>query len=225
MTWMLCAVLPCCWASVCMPPWPSSPRRGGSKIALPGLEGLFDEFLWAVHGFRMPVFFLMSGFFTALLWRRRGLGALLNHRLRRVALPLLIGMFTIVPLTGLVGDWAVGSALPTELAADDIFGQVFAGNVAGAEKLLERGIDVDLRSETDGWTLLHAAALTGNTEMLELLLSRGPSRRASPPLRKARHRWGWPSTSAMRKPLICSSPTEAETRSPKGGVVGDPRLG
>ena len=51
----------------------------------------------------MPVFFLMSGFFTALLWRRRGLGALLNHRLRRVALPLLIGMFTIVPLTSLVG--------------------------------------------------------------------------------------------------------------------------
>lgn len=25
----------------------------------------------AIHGFRMPLFFLISGFFTALLWRRR----------------------------------------------------------------------------------------------------------------------------------------------------------
>lgn len=137
------------------------------------LDGLFDEFLWAVHGFRMPVFFLMSGFFTALLWRRRGLGALLNHRLRRVALPLLIGMFTIVPLTSLVGDWAAGSAPPTQVADDDIWGKVFAGDVAGVEQLLDRGFDPDLRGELGGWTLLHAAALTGDLEMLDLLLSRG----------------------------------------------------
>ena len=25
----------------------------------------------AIHGFRMPLFFMMSGFFTAMLWRRR----------------------------------------------------------------------------------------------------------------------------------------------------------
>ena len=137
-----------------------------------GFEGLFDEFLWAVHGFRMPVFFLMSGFFTALLWRRRGLGALLNHRLRRVAFPLLIGMFTIVPLTTLVGDWAVDSAPAAAMADDDIWGKVFAGDVAGVEQLLDRGLDVDLRGEPGGWTLLHAAAFNGDTEMLELLLSR-----------------------------------------------------
>ena len=138
-----------------------------------GFDGLFDEFLWAVHGFRMPVFFLMSGFFTALLWRRRGLGALLNHRLRRVALPLLIGLFTIVPLTSLVGDWAVESAPEAQLADDDIWGKAFAGDVAGVERLLDRGFDPDLRGEPGGWTLLHAAALTGDVEMLELLLSRG----------------------------------------------------
>jgi len=138
-----------------------------------GFDGLFDEFLWAVHGFRMPVFFLMSGFFTALLWRRRGLGALLNHRLRRVALPLLIGMFTIVPLTSLVGDWAVESAPAAPVADDDIWGKVFAGDVSGVEQLLDRGVDPDIRGEPGGWTLLHAAALTGDVEMLDLLLSRG----------------------------------------------------
>ena len=136
-------------------------------------DGLFDEFLWAVHGFRMPVFFLMSGFFTALLWRRRGLGALLNHRLRRVALPLLIGLLTIVPLTTFVGDWAAESAPALQPADDDIWGKVFAGDVSGVEELLDRGFDVDLRGEPGGWTLLHGAAFGGDTDMLRLLLSRG----------------------------------------------------
>ncbi len=137
------------------------------------LDGLFDEFLWAVHGFRMPVFFLMSGFFTALLWRRRGLGALLSHRLRRVALPLLVGLLTIVPLTTFVGDWAVESAPAPQVADDDIWGKVFTADVAGVEQLLDRGFDVDLRSDPGGWTLLHAAAFTGDTGMVELLLARG----------------------------------------------------
>ena len=136
-------------------------------------DGLFDEFLWAVHGFRMPVFFLMSGFFTALLWRRRGLGALVAHRLRRVALPLVIGLLTIVPLTTFVGDWAAGSAPAAQLEDDDIWGKVFVGDVAGVEELMDRGFDVDLQGEPGGWTLLHAAAFGGDTEMLDLLLSRG----------------------------------------------------
>ena len=42
----------------------------------------------AIHGFRMPVFFLLSGFFTAMLWERRGLRQLALHRAKRIALPL-----------------------------------------------------------------------------------------------------------------------------------------
>ena len=55
-----------------------------------------------IHGFRMPVFFLLSGFFTAMLWQRRGLSELAAHRLKRIGLPLLIGAFTIVPLNALI---------------------------------------------------------------------------------------------------------------------------
>lgn len=58
----------------------------------------YDDIVHVIHGFRMPVFFLLSGFFTAMLWRRRGRRDLVNHRLRRVGLPLLIGAFTIVPI-------------------------------------------------------------------------------------------------------------------------------
>ena len=52
-----------------------------------------------IHGFRMPVFFLLSGFFSALLWQRRSLRALLMQRLRRVGIPLAVGCFTVVPLS------------------------------------------------------------------------------------------------------------------------------
>jgi fucose 4-O-acetylase-like acetyltransferase len=30
----------------------------------------FNLFFEAIHGFRMPLFFLVSGFFTAMIWRR-----------------------------------------------------------------------------------------------------------------------------------------------------------
>ena len=53
--------------------------------------------LSVIHGFRMPLFFLLSGFFTAMLWQSRGLHRLVRHRLERVGLPLLAGMFTVVP--------------------------------------------------------------------------------------------------------------------------------
>ena len=56
----------------------------------------------AIHGFRMPLFFMMSGFFTTMLWRKRGLSALLRHRFRRIFLPLLLGLATIVPILNLL---------------------------------------------------------------------------------------------------------------------------
>ena len=49
-------------------------------------------FLFAVHGCRMPLFFLVSGYFTALLFERKGLAGLLRHRLLRIGLPLLVAM-------------------------------------------------------------------------------------------------------------------------------------
>src|SRR5262245_47305087 len=54
-------------------------------------------FFAAVHGFRMPLFFLVSGFFTAMLWKRRGIAALLKQRTRRIFLPCMLGLVTIVP--------------------------------------------------------------------------------------------------------------------------------
>ena len=48
---------------------------------------LYSVFMMAVHGFRMPLFFLVSGFFSAMLWRRRGLASLLKQRAVRILVP------------------------------------------------------------------------------------------------------------------------------------------
>ena len=54
------------------------------------------------HGFRMPLFFALSGFFSAMLFQQRGLGGLLKHRAKRVLLPLVVSCVTIVPVMWVV---------------------------------------------------------------------------------------------------------------------------
>jgi len=49
-----------------------------------------DLCIWFLHLFRMPLFFLVAGFFAAMLLRKRGMGGLFRNRLRRIALPLVI---------------------------------------------------------------------------------------------------------------------------------------
>lgn len=54
-----------------------------------------------IHGFRMPLFFLMSGFFTAMLWQRRGAASMLRQRFLRVFVPCMLGLVTLLP----AGEW------------------------------------------------------------------------------------------------------------------------
>lgn len=74
----------------------------------PSIDGStwVDELEYAIHGFRMPLFFLLSGFFTTMLWRRRGLHALAMHRAKRVLVPLIIAALTIAPLMDWVSERA-----------------------------------------------------------------------------------------------------------------------
>ena len=140
------------------------------------LNGPFDEFLWAVHGFRMPVFFLLSGFFTAMLWRRRGLGRLMWHRVRRIAVPLALGMVTIVPLTDWVSERAIDrTAGVAAVEQGDLRGAVFTGDPDAVAELLDRGADPTERPEWNprGWTPLHAAVVVDSVEVIKLLLDRG----------------------------------------------------
>jgi peptidoglycan/LPS O-acetylase OafA/YrhL len=72
--------------------------------AMPGFvdrnnSALFDVVMAFIHSFRMPTFFVVAGFFTALLVEKRGVAGTYKDRARRVLAPLLAGAVTIMPLT------------------------------------------------------------------------------------------------------------------------------
>jgi hypothetical protein len=52
--------------------------------------GAADLIFLFIHTFRMPVFFIMAGYFVALLVNKRGYEGMLGHRLRRLALPFVL---------------------------------------------------------------------------------------------------------------------------------------
>ncbi len=60
---------------------------------------VFDLLFHFIHSFRMPTFFVLAGFFAALLVEKRGLWGALRNRAARILAPLLVGMVTLVPLT------------------------------------------------------------------------------------------------------------------------------
>ncbi|MCA9137423.1 MAG: acyltransferase family protein [Planctomycetales bacterium] len=126
----------------------------------------------AIHGFRMPLFFMLSGFFTAMLWRKRGLGGLIKQRLKRIALPLFLSCLTIVPAM-----WAVSSFVsrPSPWGSQNaaVWQAVVSGDtdrVRGAIESSEIGVDA---VSQDGATLLTVAVFLGHTDMVEMLLQEG----------------------------------------------------
>jgi peptidoglycan/LPS O-acetylase OafA/YrhL len=134
------------------------------------IDGFFDEFVLAVHGFRMPLFFLLSGFFTALLWRRRGLSNLLWHRMRRLVLPFILGVIFIVPTV----DWVSERAIEDQIVdSSDIHSAVFLGNLGATQRLIDEGVDIDAPAADGGYTPVYLAAVTGAAEILDLLIANG----------------------------------------------------
>ena len=116
----------------------------------------FGLIVAAIHGFRMPVFFVMSGFFTAMLWRQHGLRSVLGHRFRRVFLPLLLGLVTVVPAV----NWIVVKAIESG-----------SRQTLGAS--LADGADVNQQDPESGLTPLSLAVISDQTETVEQLLQNG----------------------------------------------------
>jgi fucose 4-O-acetylase-like acetyltransferase len=56
---------------------------------------VFDYILMGIHSFRMPLFFLLAGFFAHLLLNRRGIKGLIRNRLHRILTPFVVGWFVL----------------------------------------------------------------------------------------------------------------------------------
>ncbi len=140
-------------------------------------SSFFNLFMASIHGFRMPLFFLVSGFFTMMLFRKRGLKSLMRHRFKRIFLPMVAALLTIIPATWIVSGYVgskVKAGAPKVVAVDelDIHMAAAFGNADRIEQLLDEGVDVNLRNH-DGVTPLMLTALFGRSDAAKLLVDRG----------------------------------------------------
>lgn len=142
-------------------------------------KGLFVFQAWT-HGFRMQLFMLASGFFTAMLWRRKGLKAMLWHRCRRILFPCLLGLITVVPAM----SWSVGFAYRTtavkrpaapaaEPASASLWASIKQGDARAVEVHLGAGASLTNPHPMFGSLPLEWAALNGRKEIVAALLDRG----------------------------------------------------
>lgn len=160
-------------------------------------EGFGGMFLM-LHGFRMPLFFLISGFFTSMLWRYRGLESLVQHRFKRIFLPLAIGLLTIIPLMNFVTGFVTENTIspfgfnapatksiepespitiqPVSLIdtkpQQDIFAAAYSGDLDSVIANLEAGVDVNAKDLVRKSTPLQIAAFTQQKHVVEFLIKK-----------------------------------------------------
>ena len=157
-------------------------------------DELFGLFFVAVHGFRMPLFFLVSGFFTAMLWRKRGLNALIKHRAKRILLPCLLGLITIIPAMAWVSGHANQAPATVDGSAQKssptLVDAIRKNDLDTIRSELKSGADANAQEPASGVTPLSWAALYGHAEAARLLVEngadlKGPNRDGARPLHAA----------------------------------------
>ena len=85
------------------------PQSAGAPIVDVAGNRFFDWVFFALHSFRMQVFFLIAGFFARMLYQKRGWVGFVRHRLVRIGLPLVVGWFILHPLV--LTTWIWGANL------------------------------------------------------------------------------------------------------------------
>ena len=65
----------------------------------PGGGAVADGIVYVTRGLHMPLFFVLAGFWAEHACRKGGAGRFVAQRFRRLAVPLVVGMATVLPLT------------------------------------------------------------------------------------------------------------------------------
>ena len=87
----------------------------------------FDLLVGFVHTFRMPVFWVLAGFFACLLYEQRGVRGMVRNRARRVLYPLVVAWLVVFPLT--IAGFAFAQLGGTAEAAREAVAYVTSGEV------------------------------------------------------------------------------------------------
>jgi fucose 4-O-acetylase-like acetyltransferase len=122
----------------------------------------------AIHGFRMSLFFLVSGYFTTLVWRRKGLRSLWWNRAQRIFLPLMLGFLTIVPLLHAVTRYANRPAKGLE-----VYEAAKKGDLAAVQAAISAGADLNQPGGPFKTTPLILACWGGHDKVVDALLASG----------------------------------------------------
>ena len=163
--------------------WSVWPVQGVNQSELYGIPVMF------IHGFRMSLFFFVSGFFTMMMWGKRGSAGLLVHRFKRIVLPFFVLGFLIFPMLNnmkALADWVSEgreervaetsedkeTEKPKYEVPDDLGGAARQGDLDAIVKFLNKGADIDGRYDKD-FTPLHWAAAMGKAEAVNLLAEKG----------------------------------------------------
>lgn len=145
--------------------------------------------LMFIHGFRMSLFFFISGFFTMMMWQKRGTFRLLRHRTKRIVLPFFLFGAFIFPLLNNMetfvtesGGKQIATIAPRGKTAKDINseykvpndlgGAASTGNVREIREWLQKGADINGKYDKD-FTPLHWAATMNHVEAIHLLADKG----------------------------------------------------
>lgn len=145
-------------------PWPVQDTRQ---------NGLFFIPYAAIHMFRMPLFFLISGFFTMFILQWHGLGGMIRQRVQRILLPLLLALLTIVPVDNLLKREANELSLPDPSKKTPLIRAILSGDQAAVIRQLDMGTSVNQADPAYGLSPLCWASLSGNDQAVSLLLERG----------------------------------------------------
>jgi peptidoglycan/LPS O-acetylase OafA/YrhL len=148
-------------------------------------DGSFLLIFTMIHGFRMQLFILLSGYFTMMLWRKRGMGSLLRQRVVRVLLPCLIGLVTFIPLLNWVSMKAGEKAREQDEARRNAVGKsemveaIRKDDRSAIGRLLEAGSDPNEKDPEFGTPMLTWAARYGDPQIIKQLLDKGAEVKAS----------------------------------------------
>lgn len=143
-----------------------------------------------IHGFRMPLFFLLSGFFSAMLWQRRGLAGVIRQRFKRIFLPMMLALIAIIlPIRfmGMMGGGGPGGGGPPQ---GTIWAAAQRGRLDELREYIQAGLPLDEADPRFGMPPLVWAAMAGHAPIAAALLDAGADihvgdREGSTPLHRA----------------------------------------
>ena len=135
---------------------------------------IFIFFMVLIHGFRMPLFFLLSGFFTMMIFRKRNITSLVWQRTLRILLPCLIGCFTIVPLFDYVSNKVINAgSISVNLDDKSLAGAIRTGNRKTINLFLINPNEIEKPDVKLGVIPLSWGAMIGDLETVSELIKRG----------------------------------------------------